>query len=477
MLLAAASLWFAQPAPLDMPRAESYLVTESTGEMRLEDRYDETDLWLSRTVSGRWRDGDGRVFTLARMATAAPRLGGAVKTRAEFVASETAIDPKKDLPAVKEALGKISPIPLADKCSRPHIPVRGMKDVQFWEGTNVSAIVAAFIEEGSDVWNGAVWTLLDGDDIEWARERFTEDLLGKWDETVGKELPADALLRKERKSRKGSKRAAAPEPERELMRKDVAHNVANYARWHVVDSPEFSVIDDLPGTSGFTAALTNELPLMRAKYRTAVPSAVNVTNTLCVARIYADRDEYLDAVGEEMKWSAAYWSPARRELVAHLPPDGEAELMKTIRHEAFHQYLSYAGSMIPASPWLNEGYAQYFEDEENADWKISDRALRPTKEEIEVFAEMLPAVMHMDYGQFYTGEDFERRLKYRLAWSIAYFLEKGAPEVRFEPWKNLKGDYMKNLVQLHDMHKATDSAFGSQEKLDKFISDWKDFWQ
>lgn len=474
MILLAASLWFAQPAPLDMPRAESYLVTESDGEMRLEDRYDETELWISRAVSGRWRDEDGRVFTLARIATAAPRFGGATKTRAEFTANEAELDSRKDLPAVKEALEKLSPIPLAEKCSRPHIPVRGMRDVQFWEGTNTSAIVAAFIEEGCDVWNGAVWTLLDGDDIEWARERFIDELLGKWDETVKKELPADALLRKERKSRKGRKAAVAPE--RELMRKDVAHSVANYAGWHVVDSPEFSVIDDLPQASGFVVALTNELPVMRARYRAAIPGAVNTTNALCVARIYADRDEYLLAVGEDMKWSAAYWSQERRELVAHLPLNGEAELMKTIRHEAFHQYLSYAGSMIPASPWLNEGYAQYFEDEENADWKMP-AVYKPTKEEIEVFAKMLPAVMHMGYEEFYAGEDFERRLKYRLAWSIAYFLEKGAPEVRFEPWKNLKSDYMKNLVQTHDMHKATDSAFGSSEKLEKFISDWKEFWQ
>ena len=476
MLLVAASLWFAQPAPLDMPRAESYLVTEANGEMRLEDRYDETDLWMSRSVSGRWRDGDGRVFLLARIGVRAPVFGGAVKTRAEFVASETAIDPRRDLPSVKEALAILSPIPLADECSRPRIPVRGMREVQFWEGTNTSAIVAAFIEEGGDVWNGAAWTLVDGDDIEWARERFIEDLLEKWDETVAKELPADALLRKARKSRKEAKKPAASVPERELMRKDVAHSVANYSGWHVVDSPEFSVIDDLPQTSRFVVALTNELPVLRAKYRAAIPGAVNTTNALCVARIYADRDEYLNAVGEDMKWSAAYWSPERRELVAYLPPNGEEELMKTIRHEAFHQYLSYAGSMMPASPWINEGYAQYFEDEENPDWKISPVPV-PSKEEIEVFANMLPAVMHMGYEEFYAGEDFERRLKYRLAWSIAYFLEKGAPEVRFKPWKNLKSDYMKHLVQIHDMHKATDLAFGSQEKLEKFVSDWREFWQ
>ncbi len=96
MLLVAASLWFANPAPLDMPRAEAYLVTEANGDMRLEDRYDEMDLWTSRAVSGRWEDDDGRVFTLARIGTRAPVFAGATMTRESFVANETAIDPRKE---------------------------------------------------------------------------------------------------------------------------------------------------------------------------------------------------------------------------------------------------------------------------------------------------------------------------------------------------------------------------------------------
>ena len=90
---------------------------------------------------------------------------------------------------------------------------------------------------------------------------------------------------------------------------------------------------------------------------------------------------------------------------------------------------------------------------------------------------MLPAVMRMDYAEFYAGTDAERRLKYRLAWSIAYFLEKGAPELRFRPWENLKKDYVADLMKTHDMLKATSAAFGSQEKFEKFVSDWREFWQ
>ena len=55
MLILAASLFFAHPTPLDMPRAEAYLVREG-GVRRLEDRFNTLDLWTSRAVLGRWED-------------------------------------------------------------------------------------------------------------------------------------------------------------------------------------------------------------------------------------------------------------------------------------------------------------------------------------------------------------------------------------------------------------------------------------
>ena len=171
---------------------------------------------------------------------------------------------------------------------------------------------------------------------------------------------------------------------------------------------------------------------------------------------------------EGMTWSGAYWNPSRRELVAYLPPGGARELMKTFRHEAFHQYLSYACSMISTSPWLNEGYAQYFEDETATDWGI--------EVDLEQVAELLPSLMRMGYRQFYDGSEGERQLKYRMAWSIAYFLEKGAPKVRFEPFKDLTRTYVESLLRHQDANRATAEAFGTADNLKKFLTEWKKFW-
>ena len=51
MLVLAASLFFTSPEPLDMPKADAFLVQED-GRSRLEDRYDRLDLWTSRAVLG-----------------------------------------------------------------------------------------------------------------------------------------------------------------------------------------------------------------------------------------------------------------------------------------------------------------------------------------------------------------------------------------------------------------------------------------
>jgi hypothetical protein len=174
-----------------------------------------------------------------------------------------------------------------------------------------------------------------------------------------------------------------------------------------------------------------------------------------------------------MTWTAAYWSPERREIVAYLPQDGDLKLLRTFRHEAFHQYLSYATSMIPASPWFNEGYAQYFEDMESDYW---GDAITVTKEWLESVCALLPAIMAMDYAQFYDGSSEERYLKYRLAWSIAYFIEKGASDVRFEPFKNLKRDYISELLKTQDMRKATNAAFGNDDNLKLFVREWMRFY-
>lgn len=490
-LAAALSLFFAHPAPLDMPRAEAYFVKDGD-ELRLEDRYNVDDLWTSRAVLGRWEDDDGRYFTLSRLDIVPPKFAEAPVTRTKYTADEALIDPKKDEDLRVEAMERLSPVAIADEPRSPRQAVRGFKEVLYYEGTNKSAIVCAFLREQGSVWRLATWELAEGDDCEWARELFEKDFLGNWDDIVESNLRSEAfekeIIKKDKGRKKGDDKLLSPAAvavkklegatrERELLRYDARCSVTNYPTWRVTESEEFSVLDNLEGHKKFIAAVTNELSTMRKRYAEVMPSPINSSNVLAVARIFSDREDYLAVSGEDKEWTAAYWSPLKRELVAFLPerPAAERELMRTLRHEAFHQYFSYATSMIQPSPWINEGYAEYFEDEDSLDWGL------PTGDSLDSDAiarltEVLPALMAMDYEQFYSGSAEERHLKYRLAWSIAVFIEKGAPDVRFQPFKNLKRDYVDALFKTRDMREATVSAFKSSENLARFVAEWKKFW-
>ncbi len=488
MLLAAAvSLLFTSPVPLDMPRAEAYLSGDSS-RRRLVDRYDKFDLWVSRTVDGRWIDDDGREFRLAHLDTLPPRDPAQSQntTRVEYMDSSRRID-RRDKDAVRTAVAALSPVETPEKETRPRRLPRGFKDVDYWQGTNKSAIVCAYLPENSQVWRLATWQLAEGDDFGECLDAFEDELFG--DEAPAFAGAWEAPPEVHRRKRDGKPKADA---ERELLRADARHSVAAYANWHVTDSTEFTVLDDLPPTSTFVTTITNDMPRMRRKYADTLPTHIDGSNVLCVARIFADREEYLDALAadglSDMAWSGAYWSTARRELVAHLggyatPDDAYAAgaLLRTIRHEAFHQYLSYATAMIPTSPWLNEGYAQFFEDDDDPEcryagkWELRNMA-RPSPEDLERFSLLLPGLVMMDYTEFYAGTDDERNLKYRLAWSIAVFLEKGAPKVRHDPFKDVKKDYFTALFETRDMRRATEAALRGPG-MDKFAGEWLAFWK
>lgn len=449
LLLAAASLFMVHGAPLDMPRATAFLGRRGS-EYRLIDRYAVEDLWTSRAVLGRWYDDDFRVFTLARLDSRLPDFMDEVKTREDYGEAQAKLGPK-DEDALLKAVKFLGPLETSQEYSRPRQAIRGFRDVRYFNVTNDSAVVCAFLPEKPRVWHLALWELAEGDDPAAKREELEK---GWFDEFKALELDAGDFSGLD---------------ERALLKADARRSVAMYDNWHFTDGGDFAVLDDLASSRRLVTLLTNDLAHARARFREVMPSQVDCTNTLATVRIFADRDEYLDVAGRDKEWTAAYWSQERRELVAYMSEEGDERLLDTMRHEAFHQYLAYAASMMTAAPWLNEGYTGYFEDER--DWRFFEGA---SLEELERLASYLPTLLAMDYEQFYSGEV---ELNYRLARSIAYFLENGAAKVRFKPFKNLKRDYLKTLVESQDMRAATVAAFRNTDTLKLFVAEWLKFYK
>lgn len=467
--------------PLDLPCAEAYLVTRD-GASFLEDRFDTFDLWTMSTLRGRWRDAAGNRLYLARLDARAPDdVPGTTRTRRAFRAEQARrpFDPKN--PAHRdEAAQAVSPVELGAAVRPRRAQRRAIAHLTAYSVTNDHALAYAFrpvdaAERRLGPWHLAVLVAAPGEDMDGVRARFDEDFLDRI------AIPSAA-----------ARRALAPPPappgaeaaEDDLLRADVRAQVANYDEWASVDAADVTVLDNLDGAARarFIPALTNGLPRFRAAYAACVPSPLVGTNALAVVRVFRTREAYLAYVGVEQKWTAAVWSPLRRELVLHLPEAGTEKLLRTVWHEAFHQYLAYAGAMITSAPWFNEGHAQLFEHARfDRDGEIAferdERAAAYVRAYATDLAEILPDVLEMDYRAFYAGTQDEIAAKYALAWSIAYFLEVGAPNLRFQPYASLRADYMKALVETRSMRAATRAVLGNEESRDAFVAAWLAFWR
>jgi len=470
----------AASSPLALPKAAGYLVTSSKGTCRLEDRFDVFDLWVSATLRGRWVDDEGNQLQIARLFARPPvDAPGTVCTRRAFYdgLARKVIDPSR-LAQRDEAVQAIAPVDVQDPVKPRRSQRHNLKDVVYYPSTNDHVLVCAFRPrtpertETTDWYLAALLAAPDADMNE-VQAWFDEAFLDKISVLNARARPAPiaAMLPPDDAT------------EEELLWRDVRGNVVNYDDWHSVSAEDVLVVDNVdPGLRGhFIAALTNNLPRLRRAYARCVPSALSATNQTAVVRVFRNREEYLAYVGVKQKWTAALWSPVHRELVLYLPGSGADQLLHTVWHEAFHQYLAYAGSMIDSSPWFNEGHAQLFEHshfDRNGEL-VFDRDMQAAAYVQQYAAELaqyIPTVLEMDYPAFYDGTQEEIAAKYRLAWSIAYFLEVGAPDVRFRPFENLRADYLKALVRTRSMHEATAEVL-DDETREEFIAAWLDFWK
>jgi len=468
--------------PFEMPRAESFLVSGGGRERRLEDRFDTFDLWLAHTLRGRWRDSSGNMFYLARITACPPQdTPGTVRTRSDFIARESRAGFNiRNLEQCSEAAMSASPVELMRPIRPRRSQRRNMVELFALPSTNDHAFAAIFRprsperKETTD-WYFALLIAAEGEPLDEAFRRFDEDFLDNVSVPSARVRPP--------KESCGPDSGADGMSEADLLKAAVRQNVANYDDWHFASSEDVVIIDnlDLASRGNFIPALTNGLPRLRKAYAKCVPAAISTEGRIAVVRVFATRDDYLAYVGIEHKWTAALWDTTHRELVLYLPPDGTHELLQTVWHEAFHQYLAYAAALVTAAPWFNEGNAELFENshlDRNGEvvFDVNNEAASYVNQHADELAALLPDIFCLDYEDFYSGTREDIAARYRLAWSLAYFLEVGAPNVRFRPFANLRRDYVKSLVDTRSADETGRIVF-SGEIQDRFIAAWLAFWK
>ena len=477
LALECSALANAKADPVEMPSATAFVVDDRKGTW-LEDRFDVFELWRAGALRARWIDADGNRFSICRIPRKVPDDSGETRTRADYAVrhgdaapgGEAVLGPK-DLDHLDEAAYLLAPVEVSERFAPRRSQRKNLSALWQYSSTNDNVYVYAFRPRAA----GRVkpdWYMvsLASDDPEAAEkiDQWRDEV-----EWIGEEATAPP---KERPSKEVPR-------ETDLLAADYRRNVINYDDWHFASASNIVVVDNMAEADRrpFLAALTNALPRLQAAYRAALPSPLIKDSHLAAVRIFGSREEYLNFVGWEMKWSAALWSPQHRELVLFYPPGGSETLLRTVWHEALHQHLDYACSMIQTPPWFNEGHAELFEhthfDMEGE--LVFDRdsdAVLAIQQNVAVLAESLPVLLDMDYPDFYAGSDAERQLKYHLAWSLAYFLQVGAPKVRFQPFKKLRMDLMAAIVRTQRRDEATRAVL-TGEMRKRLIEEWTAFWK
>lgn len=133
---------------------------------------------------------------------------------------------------------------------------------------------------------------------------------------------------------------------------------------------------------------------------------------------------YGDALfGSEPQNTAGLYTPVLGQLLIWNLPDRDA-LLRTVRHEGFHQYLD---RMLPAAPtWFNEGTAEYFETArlEGGSQKHGE----PLREHVQRLADKdfewspLDELVRMSRTEFYA----DASAHYAQSWALVHLLLQGS---------------------------------------------------
>lgn len=261
--------------------------------------------------------------------------------------------------------------------------------------------------------------------------------------------------------------------------------------WWYMESDNFIMLSNHTRAERAAEEILNELELLRSYYIELFPPFDGVEKMdVGVVRFFATTDEYVayletePLIGLDPRQTAGIFTSGRVELVIRNVTDGDSYkhsiISPIIRHEGLHQYFYLAFGYLTTSPWFNEGHACTFENtkidrdkiyiQEDAEhFKLVQSVIREMSDsELELY---ISQFLVMDYITFYsTNPEFN----YALAHCLVYYLHRGAPMERNQPFKEIIPRYIEGLSRYHDMTKATQYAFAEIE-LQSFVRRFAEF--
>lgn len=185
--------------------------------------------------------------------------------------------------------------------------------------------------------------------------------------------------------------------------------------------------------------------------------------------VYPNEKDFKKTLDAGSGFAFAYFSASKRELVCHLSsPQSLIQVLKTLAHEGFHQFLGY---YVPNPPiWLNEGLAEYFEGMDPTKKLVDSRETinRDALVRIKAYISQgvtlpLKRFLYMNQQEFY----FNPSLNYAQGWSVIYFLAYASRS--YNKYYNNLIQHLKNGM---DREEALDLTFENVD-FEKFERAWK----
>ena len=471
----------AKADPVPPPEASSFILAEPHTLTRV-DLFTPYDLWFRKVCCARWFDLSGNRLILGRMSHRLPEANEKTVSRRTF---ETLLDAaefdshteevmqewveafsgykvsgSKGLSQTGAALNTLYYYP----CEKTNVLIYAFQPSQLEGSTNPDWFCVIVESPGARQFDKL-------------KAQVEEHFLGKI-EIPSRSSKGDGAVVEELEL---SKKSVAPiDLPDHPVRLEARKSVENYDTWWIHESEGFVILSDVSSEMGkpVVTDLLKTMPLLRQAFTKLVPPLTREPD-VSIIRIFQSPEDYIRYVGLAQAWTGGLWMPARRELVLREVPSTTA-LSKTLRHEAFHQYLSYAYCLLNTPPWMNEGHACFFENTSvTSKGKLSfdedEKFVNLLLENMETLSAFIPDLMKASYTDFYAGTDAQREMKYALAWGIVYYLQKGAPLERNTEFKSLLPDLATALAETESYATAMASVLATLD-MPVFQSNFKEFW-
>lgn len=473
----------AKADPVPPPEATSYIRAEADTLTRV-DLFAPYDLWYRRVCCARWFDLSGNRLILARMSHQLPEANEAVVSRQTFdnlMASSEAIFNSNTGAQMKEWVESFAGFKVYSPKGLSQSGA-ALNSVLYFACDKTNVLIYTFQPsqlEGSTNpdWFCVILEAPGARDFDRMKAQFEDQFIGKIEIPRRSSKDSGVVVEELEIAKKNTLPVDLPD---HPVRLEAHKSVENYDTWWICETEGFVILSDVSSEMGKPVVLDllKTMPLLKQAFTKLVPPLTREPD-VAIIRIFQSPDDYISYVGQARAWTGGVWMPARRELVLREVPS-TAAISKVLRHEAFHQYLSYAYCLMSPPPWMNEGHACFFENTSvTSKGKLSfeeeEKYVRMLLGNLEAVTVLIPDLMKATYTDFYSGTDAQREMKYALAWGIVYYLQKGAPVERNTEFKSMLSDLAAALVDTQSYSAAMETVLGSID-MTVFQSNFKEFW-